>query len=80
MEAVRGANVLNGTDENCTNWIKTYKDYKPAEGGGSTCRRQRARRRRRRPPSRRTRSAHGDGPADGVMAPIVADMTRSIIL
>src|SRR4029078_7728639 len=27
------ANVLNGTDENCTNWIRTYKDYKPAEGG-----------------------------------------------
>ncbi|TIW40505.1 MAG: methyltetrahydrofolate cobalamin methyltransferase, partial [Mesorhizobium sp.] len=23
----------NGTDENCTNWIRTYKDYKPAEGG-----------------------------------------------
>ncbi|RUU47671.1 methyltetrahydrofolate cobalamin methyltransferase, partial [Mesorhizobium sp. M7A.T.Ca.TU.009.01.1.1] len=20
-------------DENCTNWIRTYKDYKPAEGG-----------------------------------------------
>ena len=33
MEAVRAANVLNGTDANCTNWIKTYKDYKPAEGG-----------------------------------------------
>ncbi|TPI19202.1 methyltetrahydrofolate cobalamin methyltransferase [Mesorhizobium sp. B4-1-1] len=33
MEAVRGANVLNGTDENCTNWIRTYKDYKPVEGG-----------------------------------------------
>ena len=31
MEAVRGANVLNGTDENCTTWIKTYKDYKPGE-------------------------------------------------
>jgi 5-methyltetrahydrofolate--homocysteine methyltransferase len=33
MEAVRGANVLNGTDENCATWIRTYKDYKPAEGG-----------------------------------------------
>ena len=33
MEAVRGANVLNGTDKDCTNWIRTYKDYKPAEGG-----------------------------------------------
>jgi 5-methyltetrahydrofolate--homocysteine methyltransferase len=33
MEAVRAANVLNGTDANCTTWIKTYKDYKPAEGG-----------------------------------------------
>ena len=31
MEAVRGANVLNGTDEHCTTWIKTYKDYKPGE-------------------------------------------------
>ena len=34
MEAVRGANVLNGTDENCTTWIRTYKDYKPAEHAG----------------------------------------------
>ncbi len=33
MEAVRAANVLNGTDPNCTNWIKTYRDYKPAEAG-----------------------------------------------
>ena len=33
MEAVRAANVLNGTDRDCTNWIRTYKDYKPAEGG-----------------------------------------------
>jgi 5-methyltetrahydrofolate--homocysteine methyltransferase len=28
---VRGANVLAGTDENCTTWIKTYKDFKPGE-------------------------------------------------
>jgi 5-methyltetrahydrofolate--homocysteine methyltransferase len=35
MEAVRAANVLNGTDANCTNWIMTYRDYKPAEGGAS---------------------------------------------
>ncbi|MBK5570674.1 methyltetrahydrofolate cobalamin methyltransferase [Ensifer adhaerens] len=33
MEAVRAANVLNGTDPNCTHWIKTYRDHKPAEGG-----------------------------------------------
>ncbi|MDB5553967.1 MAG: methyltetrahydrofolate--corrinoid methyltransferase, partial [Rhizobium sp.] len=33
MEAVRAANVLNGTDPNCTHWIKTYRDYKPAEAG-----------------------------------------------
>ena len=33
MEAVRGANVLTGTDRDCTNWIRTYKDYKPAEAG-----------------------------------------------
>ena len=25
--------VLNGTDPNCTHWIKTYRDHKPAEGG-----------------------------------------------
>jgi len=31
MEAVRGANVLNGTDKDCMNWIRTYKDYKPGE-------------------------------------------------
>ena len=31
MEAVRAANVLNGTDPDCTNWIRTYKDYKPGE-------------------------------------------------
>ena len=35
MEAVRAANVLNGTDPNCTHWIKTYRDYKPAEGGAA---------------------------------------------
>jgi 5-methyltetrahydrofolate--homocysteine methyltransferase len=33
MEAVRAANVLNGTDANCGNWIMTYRDYKPAEAG-----------------------------------------------
>ena len=26
-------NVLNGTDRDCMTWIRTYKDYKPAEGG-----------------------------------------------
>jgi 5-methyltetrahydrofolate--homocysteine methyltransferase len=31
MEAVRGANVLAGTDENCAAWIRTYKDYKPGD-------------------------------------------------
>ena len=33
MEAVRAANVLNGTDPNCTNWIMAYRDYKPAADG-----------------------------------------------
>ena len=28
---MRGANVLAGTDKDCMTWIKTYKDYKPAE-------------------------------------------------
>jgi 5-methyltetrahydrofolate--homocysteine methyltransferase len=32
MEAVHGANVLNGTDENCTQWIRTYRDYTPQPG------------------------------------------------
>lgn len=30
MEAVRGANVLMGTDRDCMTWIKTYRDYVPA--------------------------------------------------
>ncbi len=34
MEAVRGANVLAGTDKDCTTWIKTYKDYKPGVQAG----------------------------------------------
>lgn len=29
MEAVHAANVLTGTDENCSNWIITYRDHKP---------------------------------------------------
>jgi 5-methyltetrahydrofolate--homocysteine methyltransferase len=35
MEAVRAANVLNGTDPNCMNWIKTYKDYQPHAAGSA---------------------------------------------
>ncbi|MXN67141.1 methyltetrahydrofolate cobalamin methyltransferase [Stappia sp. GBMRC 2046] len=27
MEMVHAANVLNGTDANCTNWIMTYRDH-----------------------------------------------------
>ncbi len=68
MEAVRGANVLNGTDRDCMTWIKTYKDYKPAERRPSRsphpCAGQRAGRRRGqgwRPPPRRTRSARRMG-------------------
>jgi len=30
MEMVHGANVLNGTDANCQNWIMTYRDHAPA--------------------------------------------------
>ena len=33
MEAVHGANVLNGTDDNCANWISTYRDHTPAAAG-----------------------------------------------
>jgi hypothetical protein len=32
---VRAANVLNGTDANCMNWIKTYKDYQPHTAGSA---------------------------------------------
>jgi 5-methyltetrahydrofolate--homocysteine methyltransferase len=37
MEAVRAANVLMGTDPDCTAWIRAYRDYAPstaAAGGG----------------------------------------------
>ncbi len=30
MEAVAGANVLMGTDENCAQWITNFRDYAPA--------------------------------------------------
>ena len=33
MEMVRAANVLNGTDPNCYNWIMTYRDHQPAAAG-----------------------------------------------
>lgn len=32
MEAVHGANVLNGTDENCAFWIRKYRDRVPPAG------------------------------------------------
>ncbi|KZM47515.1 methyltetrahydrofolate cobalamin methyltransferase [Labrenzia sp. OB1] len=35
MEAVRAANVLNGTDPNCQTWIRTYRDHQPAASGAS---------------------------------------------
>lgn len=35
MEAVHGANVLNGTDENCSKWIITYRDHTPAATGAT---------------------------------------------
>ena len=36
MEAVRGANVLMGTDRDCTTWIRNYRDYAPASVGASS--------------------------------------------
>ncbi len=33
MEAVHAANVLAGNDPNCSNWISTYRDYKPGTAG-----------------------------------------------
>ncbi|MBO6541186.1 MAG: methyltetrahydrofolate cobalamin methyltransferase [Rhizobiaceae bacterium] len=35
MEAVRAANVLNGTDPDCMTWIRTYKDYQPHAPGAA---------------------------------------------
>jgi 5-methyltetrahydrofolate--homocysteine methyltransferase len=35
MEAVRAANVLNGTDPNCQEWIMTYRDHQPAAATGA---------------------------------------------
>ena len=40
MEAVHGANVLNGTDKDCSHWIMTYRDHVapgaiPATMGGA---------------------------------------------
>ena len=32
MEAVHGANVLNGTDQDCANWIRTYRDRVAPQG------------------------------------------------
>lgn len=32
MEAVHGANVLNGTDQDCMHWIKTYRDHVAPQG------------------------------------------------
>ena len=36
MEAVRAANVLNGTDPHCQEWIMTYRDHQPAAAGAAS--------------------------------------------
>ena len=36
MEAVRAANVLNGTDADCSTWITTYRDHVPSAGTGAS--------------------------------------------
>ena len=36
MEAVRAANVLAGTDPDCTDWIMHYRDHVPASATGNT--------------------------------------------
>jgi 5-methyltetrahydrofolate--homocysteine methyltransferase len=35
MEAVRAANVLMGTDPNCTAWIMAYRDHQPSASGAT---------------------------------------------
>lgn len=47
MEAVRAANVLMSNDQNCMNWISTYREP-PAEGAGGERRGRREGGRRRR--------------------------------
>ena len=35
MEAVHGANVLMGTDKDCEEWIRTYRDHQPASAANA---------------------------------------------
>ncbi|GGB01111.1 methyltetrahydrofolate--corrinoid methyltransferase [Brucella endophytica] len=35
MEMVHAANVLNGTDPNCTNWIMKYRDHQPSHAANA---------------------------------------------
>ena len=35
MEAVHGANVLMGTDKDCEEWIRTYRDHQPASAANT---------------------------------------------
>ncbi|WP_425417774.1 methyltetrahydrofolate cobalamin methyltransferase [Oricola indica] len=35
MEMVHAANVLNGTDPDCGNWIMTYRDHQPSANGAA---------------------------------------------
>ena len=36
IEAVRAANVLMGTDQDCATWIRSYRDHAPTGAGAST--------------------------------------------
>jgi 5-methyltetrahydrofolate--homocysteine methyltransferase len=36
IEAVRGANVLMGTDRDCMTWIRTYRDHVPASAAAAS--------------------------------------------
>jgi 5-methyltetrahydrofolate--homocysteine methyltransferase len=36
IEAVRGANVLMGTDANCVTWIRTYREYAPPSAAAAS--------------------------------------------
>ena len=69
MEAVRGANVLMGTDRDCMAWIRTYRDYAPTNAArpdrgkrrGRACERRGGGVGRRRQTARRTRGGTGKG-------------------
>ena len=59
MEAVRGANVLMGTDRDCMAWIRTYRDYAPTTARRADRGQRRSRARERSRPQHRRAAVAG---------------------